>query len=108
MRIITANVNGIRSAATKGYFNWQRRQDADVVCLQEIRALPEQMPDEARAPRRYSAHFAPAEKKGYAGVAIYARREPDRVLRGLGWKGLDDEGRYIPKADVCAVTCRSR
>ncbi|MEL6184491.1 MAG: exodeoxyribonuclease III [Myxococcota bacterium] len=95
MRVITTNVNGIRAAAHKGYFKWQRRQDADVVCLQEVRALPEQMPDEARAPRRYHAYFAPAVRKGYSGVAIYTRREPDRVVRTLGWPRADEEGRYL-------------
>ena len=95
MRIITANVNGIRSAAQKGFFNWQRRQNADVICLQEIRALPEQMPDEARAPRRYSAYFSPAERKGYSGVALYSRRPADRIITQLGWQEWDHEGRYL-------------
>lgn len=95
MRVITVNVNGIRSAAEKGYFHWQRRQSADVVCLQEIRALPEQMPEVARAPRRYHAYFRPAARKGYSGVGIYARRPADRVITDLGWDPWDDEGRYL-------------
>ena len=95
MRIITANVNGIRSATQKGYFNWQRRQDADVVCLQEIRAYPEQMAEEAKSPRRYHAYFSPALRKGYSGVALYARRPADRVITKLGWGDWDDEGRYL-------------
>ncbi|MBX2812806.1 MAG: exodeoxyribonuclease III [Myxococcales bacterium] len=95
MKVINVNVNGIRSATQKGYFNWQRRQDADVVCLQEIRAQPEQMPDEARAPRRYAAYFFPAVRKGYSGVALYAKRPADRVVTNMGWNELNDEGRYL-------------
>lgn len=95
MRVITCNVNGIRAATEKGYFAWQRRQSADVVCLQEVRALPEQMSEPARAPRRYHAYFAPAQRKGYSGVAIYARRAPDRVVRHLDWARADEEGRYL-------------
>lgn len=103
MRIISANVNGIRSAAEKGYFRWQRRQKADVVCLQEIRALPEQMPDEARSPRGYYAYFRPAVRRGYSGVAIYSRRPADRVVAELGWDGWDEEGRYL-QADFGALS----
>ncbi len=95
MRVITLNLNGIRSAAEKGYFYWQRRQAADVICLQEVRALPEQIPDAARSTRRYHAVFQPAAKKGYSGVAIYARKRPDRVVSALGWPGWDEEGRYL-------------
>lgn len=95
MRILTVNLNGIRSAADKGYFNWQRRQNADVVCLQEVRALPEQMPDVAREPPRYHAFFHPAERKGYSGVGLYCRRAPDRVVSELGWEEFDREGRYL-------------
>ena len=95
MRVITCNVNGIRSAARKGYFDWQRRQSADVVCLQEIRALPEQMPADALRPRRYHAYFNPARRKGYSGVALYARRPADRVVTELGWDEVDQQGRYL-------------
>lgn len=103
MRVITANVNGIRSAARKGYFRWQRRQQADVVCLQEVRALPEQMPDEARAPRRYWAYFSPAVRKGYSGVALYARRPADQITTRLDWGFWDEEGRYL-QADFGALS----
>lgn len=95
MRIITANLNGVRSAAQKGYFNWQRRQGADVICLQEIRAHPAQMPPEALHPRRYFSYFSRPERKGYSGVAIYARRPADRVVTDLGWASWDREGRYL-------------
>jgi len=95
MRIITANVNGIRSAAEKGFFRWLARQNADVVCLQETKAQREQLSDQAFFPRGYHVHFNEAQTKGYSGVAIYSRREPDEVHTKLGWDPWDTEGRYV-------------
>jgi exodeoxyribonuclease III len=95
MRIITVNVNGIRSAATKGFFSWMVAQQADVVCIQETRAQAGQLTDAVFHPRGWYAYFHDAEKKGYSGVAIYCRRKPDRVICGLGWPDMDAEGRYI-------------
>jgi len=95
MRIITVNVNGIRSAASKGFFPWMTAQRADVVCLQETRAQQAQLRDPVFHPRGWHVYFHDAEKKGYSGVAIYCRRKPDRVIRGLGWADVDAEGRYL-------------
>jgi exodeoxyribonuclease-3 len=95
MRIITLNVNGLRSAAGKGFFSWMVRQRADVVCLQEIRAQQDQLQAPVYRPRGWHAYFHDAEKKGYSGVAIYTRRKPDRVITGLGWPDMDAEGRFI-------------
>ena len=95
MRIITLNANGIRSAASKGLFDWMKRQKADLVCIQEIKAQESDLPREILAPRKLHAFFHPAEKKGYSGVAIYARKEPDRVVLGLGIKDIDAQGRYL-------------
>jgi exodeoxyribonuclease III len=95
MRIITVNVNGIRSAARKGFFTWMSRQRADVVCLQETRARVDQLQERQYWPRNYHAYFHDAEKKGYSGVAIYCRRKPDKVIEGLGWPDVDAEGRYL-------------
>lgn len=95
MRVITVNVNGIRAAARKGFFDWLRRQRADVVCLQETRAQASQLSDTVFRPRGYHAYYYDAEKKGYSGVAIYSKREPDAVRRGLGWPDMDREGRYL-------------
>ena len=97
MRIISANTNGIRSAAKKGFFDWMQQQDADVVCIQETKAQIHQL-EENRAlffPEGYHCHYHDAEKKGYSGVAIYARREPDEVIMGMGNAEFDAEGRYI-------------
>ncbi|HXZ49956.1 MAG TPA: exodeoxyribonuclease III [Usitatibacter sp.] len=95
MRIITLNVNGLRSAAAKGFIAWMRRQKADVVCLQEIKAREADLPRALLAPRGLRAYFHFAEKPGYAGVAIYAAREPDRVAAGLGIADIDAEGRFL-------------
>jgi exodeoxyribonuclease III len=95
MRIVTANLNGIRSAARKGFFPWMLRQKADVVCIQETKAQVHQLEDPVFYPRGYHAFFHDAEKKGYSGVAIYSRHKPDRVIAGLGWPDVDAEGRYL-------------
>ncbi len=95
MRVITLNVNGIRSATSKGLLGWLRRQAADVVCVQEVKAQEGDLTDEMRAPTGYHGYFHCAAKKGYAGVALYTRREPDKVRVGFGSKEHDDEGRYV-------------
>jgi len=95
MRVITLNVNGIRSAAKKGLFEWLARQNADVVCLQEVKAQEADLTAAMLAPKGSHGFFNCAEKKGYAGVALYSRREPDTVRVGFGSKEHDDEGRYL-------------
>ena len=95
MRVITLNVNGIRSAAKKGLFGWLPRLQADVVCLQEVKAQEADLTQEMLAPKGFHGFFNCAEKKGYAGVALYSRREPDTVHVGFGSKEHDDEGRYL-------------
>jgi exodeoxyribonuclease-3 len=95
MRVIALNVNGLRSAAGKGFFNWMSRQRADVVCLQEIRIHDADLTSAMRVAGALTGHFYCASRKGYAGVAVYTRREPDRVVRGFGSAEHDDEGRYL-------------
>ncbi len=95
MRIITLNVNGIRSASNKGLLAWLQRQKADVVCLQEIKAHESDLSEALRAPAGYHGFFHCADKKGYSGVAIYSRVKPDKVSAGCGSKEHDDEGRYL-------------
>lgn len=95
MRIITANLNGIRSAASKGFFEWLAMQNADIVCLQETRAQLEYLHDAIYRPQGYYCYFHDAEKKGYSGVGIYTRHIPDKISMGLGWDTADKEGRYI-------------
>lgn len=96
MRILTFNANGLRSAAGKGFFEWFATQDIDVMCVQETKAQEHQLRLPAFLPAGYVAYFRDATtKKGYSGVAIYARREPDEVRTALGRPGFDEEGRYI-------------
>jgi exodeoxyribonuclease-3 len=95
MRIITLNVNGIRSANKRGLFPWLAQQDADVVCLQETRALEHQWEDPSVSLPGYLNHLYAAERPGYSGVAVLSRREPDRVLRGFKIDEFDREGRYL-------------
>lgn len=95
MRIITLNANGIRAAARKGFYSWLARQKADVVCLQETKAQVHQLEDPMFRPRNFHCFYEDAEKKGYSGVAIYTRKEPDELIRGYGSDEFDREGRYI-------------
>ena len=95
MRAITLNANGIRSAASKGAFDWLRQQDADVICLQETKAQEHQLAEHDVQIDGYHSFFFDAEKKGYAGVALYCRRKPDEILRGFGVDEFDREGRYL-------------
>jgi exodeoxyribonuclease III len=96
MRIITFNANGIRSAANKGFFEWLKTQNADFVCLQETKAQEDQLSDPMFRPDGHHCFYRDATtKKGYSGVAIYAKREPDEVRTALGWEAFDEEGRYI-------------
>jgi exodeoxyribonuclease-3 len=94
-RIITANLNGIRAAARKGFFGWMDRQQPDIVCLQETKAQEHQLPPEALDTPGFHTAFVDAQKKGYSGVAIYSKREPERIVRGLGIEEYDAEGRFV-------------
>ncbi len=95
MRVMTVNVNGIRAAARKGFFEWLPGQQADVICLQEIRAQEDQVDKPEFHVDGYQRFLHPAEKKGYSGVAIYTRHEPEEVVTGLGLDEFDREGRYL-------------
>ncbi len=95
MRVITLNVNGIRAAYRKGLFNWMPRQGAEVICIQELKAQTEDLDRPIARPRNFHSYFCTAEKRGYSGVAVYSRREPDDVIYGLGWDDFDAEGRYL-------------
>jgi len=95
LRIITFNLNGIRSAARKGFFAWLAKQQADVVCLQELKAQEKDLTSDLFYPQGYHAYFHYADKKGYSGVGIYTRHQPKQVVTGLGWATADEEGRYV-------------
>lgn len=97
MRVMSFNANGIRAAQRKGFFEWLANQDADVVCIQELKAQQHQLEDKpAFWPAGYHCFYEEAtSRKGYSGVALYSRREPDEVIRGMGAAEFDAEGRYI-------------
>lgn len=94
-RVISLNANGIRAAARKGFFEWLKLQNADVVCIQETKAQEHQLEDACFSPAGYHCYYEDAVKKGYSGVAIYSRHKPQKVVRGFGDKEFDDEGRYL-------------
>lgn len=88
-------MNGIRSAAKKGFFEWMHQSAPDIVCVQEIRIQAGDMTSDFLTPTGYRGHFHYAEKKGYAGTGIYSKREPDAIQIGFGDPEFDAEGRYI-------------
>lgn len=93
MRIASWNVNGLRACATKGFLRWLAGSEATIAGLQEVRARPADLPPEVVAPRGWHVHVVAAARAGYSGVALYSRREPDRVETALGEPRFDDEGR---------------
>jgi len=95
LRVISFNLNGIRSATRKGFVPWLARQRADIVCLQELRATRAQWPAEVTRLRSWHRAQVDAEKAGYSGVAIWSRAEPDRVVEAMGYGPTDKEGRYL-------------
>lgn len=94
MKIITVNVNGIRAAEKKGFFEWLKKENADVVCLQEIKAQECQL-DERFYPKEYHCNYHPADKKGYSGTAIFSKKKPNLVIKKTDWEYMDFEGRII-------------
>lgn len=106
LTVTSVNVNGLRAAAKKGFVEWLAATDADAICLQEVRAEPQQLPDGVGAPEGWHVVHAPAEAKGRAGVSLYTRREPDRVRIGFGSEEFDASGRYV-EADLPGVTVAS-
>ncbi|MGZ3240004.1 MAG: exodeoxyribonuclease III [Burkholderiaceae bacterium] len=110
-KIISANLNGIRSAAKKGFFEWMAKQNADFVCVQELKAQAPDMTPEFLTPEGYVGHFHYAEKKGYSGVGVYSKTEPDSVKIGFGNPEFDAEGRYVEcnfgNLSVISVYCPS-
>ncbi|MFG2574473.1 exodeoxyribonuclease III [Streptomyces sp. NPDC048481] len=106
LTVTSVNVNGLRAAAKKGFVEWLADTSADVLCLQEVRAEPEQLPQAAGAPEGWFVTHAPAAAKGRAGVSLYTRREPDAVRIGFGSAEFDGSGRYV-EADLPGVTVAS-
>ncbi len=103
LRIVTLNLNGIRSACRKGFLDWIHAQQADVVCVQEVKAHATDLDDTMRALGEAAGHFHFAQQKGYSGVGLYARRKPKAVRIGFGCDEFDGEGRYV-EADFGTYT----
>ena len=95
MKIISVNVNGIRAAEKKGLFHWLESVSADVICLQEVRAQEHQYSQPSFHPEGYTSWFHNAQKKGYSGVSIYSKKQPEQLFVKLGNQEIDDEGRYL-------------
>lgn len=95
LKIVSANLNGIRSASKKGFFDWMSKHSPDFVCVQELKAQAADMTPEFLAPPGYRGHFHYAEKKGYSGVGVYSKVEPDAIRVGFGCEEFDAEGRYV-------------
>ncbi|TRZ49062.1 MAG: exodeoxyribonuclease III [Dehalococcoidia bacterium] len=95
MKILSWNVNGIRAAHKKGFADWLTSENADIVCVQETKAYLEQFPQDIRYIKGYDLYASSAEKKGYSGVAIWAKDKPKALNTSLSCKRFDEEGRVI-------------
>ena len=95
MRVVSLNLNGIRSASKKGVFSWVEAHAPDIVCLQETRIQDHQITEEMRSPGGLYAHYIHAEKPGYSGVGIWSRKQPDAIHEGLGIADFDTEARVL-------------
>ncbi len=103
MKIVSYNLNGIRSAMGKGLLDWLQTENPDVFCIQESKAQPEQIDTLAMQELGYHSYIHSAEKKGYSGVCIFSKQEPDRVIAGMGIPAYDSEGRVL-RADFGDIT----
>ncbi|MFJ9537167.1 exodeoxyribonuclease III [Streptomyces sp. NPDC101225] len=106
LTVTSVNVNGLRAAAKKGFVEWLAGTSADVLCLQEVRAEPQQLPEHVRTPDGWHVVHAPAAAKGRAGVSLYTRREPERIQVGFASEEFDTSGRYV-EVDLPGVTVAS-
>ena len=108
MRVISFNANGIRASYRRGFFTWLLQQNADVICLQELKAQAEDMQAAAFQLPGYAFYFHAAEKKGYSGVAVLSKKRPKNITYGCGKKDIDIEGRVL-KADFNNISiCNSK
>jgi exodeoxyribonuclease-3 len=107
MKIITYNVNGIRSVISKGFTEWLKNSNPDVLCLQELKANPEQFDHKPFNDLGYNLYIKPAIKKGYSGVAIFSKFKPDNIYYSMGIEEYDNEGRYIAVKhyDILFISC---
>jgi len=95
LRIISANLNGIRSAAKKGFMEWMQKQQADFICVQELKAQKDDLDAQLQSPKGLNSYFHFAEKRGYSGCGIFTPHTIDNVQVGFGNPEFDAEGRYV-------------
>lgn len=95
MKLYSWNVNGLRAAETKGFSNWLKKEQPDILSIQEVKATPDQLPESVTAPEGYHCFFNPAERKGYSGTAVYYKTEPISITTGLSDDRFNHEGRTI-------------
>ncbi|MFC2149696.1 exodeoxyribonuclease III [Candidatus Auribacterota bacterium] len=95
MKVLSWNVNGLRAVYKKGFMDFLGKEDPDVICLQETKARPEQLPGELKQVEGYESYFSCADRPGYSGVAIYSKVKPEKVEKGFGVKKFDNEGRIL-------------
>ena len=95
MRLISWNVNGIRAADRKGFFDWFKKYSPDIFCVQEIKAMPDQFPKHLKNTPGYHIYINSAKRKGYSGVATYTKHKPIDVKKGFGIEKFDSEGRTL-------------
>jgi exodeoxyribonuclease-3 len=107
MKLISWNVNGIRAASRGGFLDWMKSQKADVICVQETKANPEQLEPELREPKGYTSFWHSAQKPGYSGTAIYTKKDPLRIQTGIGIPEIDNEGRVLiaEYPEVTLINC---
>ena len=105
--IVSYNVNGIRAAMKKGLLDWMKEGDFDVVCIQETKAQPGQVPSQPFEELGYKDYWHSAQKKGYSSVATFSKVEPDKVVYGCGLEKYDSEGRILRTdfGDVTLLNC---
>lgn len=106
LKIISYNVNGIRSAISKGFIEWLNIENPDVICLQEIKISRDDFDPRPFVELGFECYIFPAQKKGYSGVAIFSKIKPDRVVEGIGVKQYDDEGRNL-RIDIGNISIMS-
>ena len=94
-QLLSWNVNGIRAIYKKGFLDWFKKENPDILCLQETKAHPDQLVDELKNVDGYESFFSAAERKGYSGVVTYTKLKPIKVQQGIGKKEFDSEGRFI-------------
>jgi len=95
MKILSWNVNGLRAIYKKGFLDWLSAEEPDVLCIQEARVTEDQLPDDLKQVGSYQLYLNPAERKGYSGVALYTKTQPEDLRKGFGVEKFDREGRVI-------------